>query len=56
MIQEILVGTIFIGALAFLTRMIYRQLQAKTACASACGKCNVVDFNKIEADLRGKGL
>jgi bacterioferritin-associated ferredoxin len=56
MIQGILVGLIFLGAVAYLGRIIYKQLQAKTACASACGKCNVVDFKKIEADLKAKSL
>jgi hypothetical protein len=56
MIQEILLAIIFTGALAYLGRVVYRQFQAKSACASGCGKCSVVDFQKIEADLKSKGL
>lgn len=56
MIQEILLAIIFTGALVYLGRVVYRQFQLKSACATGCGKCNVVDFNKIEADLKAKGL
>ena len=54
MIQEILLIVIFGAAIAYLARIIYRQFQAKAACASGCGKCNAVDFNKIEKALRSK--
>jgi hypothetical protein len=47
---------IFISAVTYLGWVIYRQLQAKAACATGCGKCHAVDFNKIEADLKAKGL
>ena len=56
MIQTIFVLLIFAGALVYLGRMIYNQLQAKSACASGCGKCSVVDFKKIESDLKARGL
>jgi hypothetical protein len=54
MIQEIVVSLIFIGALAYLGRLLYNQFQAKSACASGCNKCTAVDFNKIEAALKEK--
>jgi FeoB-associated Cys-rich membrane protein len=56
MIQEILVILAFIGALGYLGRVLYKQFQAKAACASGCSKCSAVDFKKIEADLKSKGL
>ena len=56
MIQEILLAIIFTGALAYLGNVVYRQFQVKSACAKGCGKCSVVDFNKIEADLKARGL
>jgi hypothetical protein len=56
MIQEIAVLLIFTGALGYLGRILYKQFQAKTACASGCSKCGAVDFKKIEADLKAKGL
>ena len=55
MIQGILVALIFVGALAYLGRLIYKQLQSNAACATGCGKCSVVDFKKIEADIKAKG-
>jgi hypothetical protein len=56
MIQEIVVLLIFAGALGYLGRILYKQFQAKTACASGCSKCGAVDFKKIEAELKSKGL
>jgi hypothetical protein len=56
MIQGILVGLIFLGAVAYLGRIIYKQLQVKSACATGCGKCSVVDFKKLETDLKAKGI
>lgn len=54
MIQAVVVIVVFIGALAYLGWIIYNQLQAKSACGSGCGKCSVVDFKKIEVDLKLK--
>jgi len=56
MIQAVLLMVIFIGALAYLVWLIYNQLQSKSACATGCGKCAVVDFKKIDVDLKAKGL
>ncbi|WP_254085053.1 FeoB-associated Cys-rich membrane protein [Dawidia cretensis] len=59
MIQTILMLVVFAGAVAYLGRMVYRSFRAKTSsagCASGCGKCGAVDFNKIEQQLRQKGI
>jgi hypothetical protein len=56
MIQQLLVVTIFIAALAYVGRLIYKSFQTKSACDSGCGKCGAVDFNKIEKQLREKGI
>jgi bacterioferritin-associated ferredoxin len=56
MLQEILLGLVFLAALAYLCRMVYLQFQARSGCASGCGKCSAVDFKKIEAELKQKGL
>jgi hypothetical protein len=56
MVQEVLVVLLFVVALSYLGRLIYKQFQAKAACASGCGKCSIVDFKKIESDLKAKGL
>jgi bacterioferritin-associated ferredoxin len=54
MAQTILVIALFIAAIAYLGRLIYKQLQAKSACATGCGKCSAIDFKKIEADMLKK--
>jgi hypothetical protein len=53
MIQGILVCLIFLTALAYLGRMIFKHFTVKDSCASGCGKC-AVDFSKIEKQLSEK--
>lgn len=55
MLQQVIIILLFIGALAYLGRMIYRSFKSKS-CATGCGKCGAVDFGKIEADLKSRGL
>lgn len=55
MIQTLIVAIIFITAVAYIGRMIFKSFQAKSACDSGCGKCGAVDFNKIEKQLKEKG-
>ena len=56
MIQQILVGLIFLGALAYVVRLVLKSFQAKSSCDTGCGKCNAVDFAKIEEQLKEKGI
>jgi hypothetical protein len=56
MIQNIIVGIIFLAAVCYLLRMAYKTFFTKTACASGCGKCGAVDFAKIEKELKQKGI
>ena len=56
MIQQLIVGLIFLGALFYVGRLIYKSFQSKSACASGCGKCGVVDFQKIDKQIKTKGL
>jgi hypothetical protein len=51
MIQQVVIGIIFLSALGYLGRMIYRSFPAKNACATGCGKCGAVDFEKIEKQI-----
>jgi len=45
--QLILVIVLFIAALAYIVRMVYRALSPKNkGCASGCGKC-AANFNDI---------
>jgi hypothetical protein len=56
LLQEILLVVVFVAALAYLGQMVYRSFRAKTGCASGCGKCGVVDFAKIEKQLKEKKI
>lgn len=48
MIQQILLGLVFLGAIVYLGRLIIRQFKAESGCASGCGKCGVLDIKDIE--------
>ncbi|HMV08282.1 MAG TPA: FeoB-associated Cys-rich membrane protein [Cyclobacteriaceae bacterium] len=53
MLQQVIILLLFISALAYLGRMVYRMFQSKS-CVTGCGKCSAVDFNKIEKDLNAR--
>jgi len=54
MIQTVIVILLFAGALVYLGWIVTKQLQAKSSCASGCGKCSVFDINKIEKQMQAK--
>jgi hypothetical protein len=54
--QQFLLALIFAGALFYLGRLIYKSFQAKSGCASGCGKCSAVDFSKIEQQIKERKL
>jgi hypothetical protein len=55
MLQEILVVLIFLGSLTYLSSILYKTFVVKnTGCATGCGKCGAVDFQKIEKQLKEK--
>jgi uncharacterized membrane protein YqiK len=56
MIQVIVIVILFAGAAVYLGRLLYRSFQAKNACESGCGKCGAIDLQKIENELKAKGL
>jgi len=56
MIQQVIIGLLFLGAFFFVARMLYRSFQTKSGCATGCAKCNTVDFEKIEQQLKEKGI
>lgn len=47
--QIILVGLLFVAALFYIGRIIYRSIAPKSSsgCASGCGKCSASDFSKV---------
>jgi len=52
MIQHLIVLILFIGALAYVGRLVYQSFQTKS-CSSGCGSCGI-DFKKIEQHLAKK--
>lgn len=51
MIQNILIGIIFTGALAYLGWTIRKSFVAKNSCAKGCG-CSKIDLEKIEKEIK----
>jgi hypothetical protein len=56
MLQEIIIGFIFLGAIFFVGRMFYKNITAESACTTGCSKCGALDLAKIEAELKSRGL
>lgn len=56
MIQMIAIAALFSGAIFFLGRIVYRSFQAKSGCATGCGKCGAIDFDKIEKQIKSSSL
>jgi len=56
MIQQILIGIIFLAAVAYVIRLIVKSFQAKSGCATSCGKCGSIDVDKIEKQIRARAL
>jgi hypothetical protein len=56
MIQEIIIGIVFLGALFYVGRMLYKNMSAKTACNSGCAKCGVIDFIKMQQQIKERGF
>jgi hypothetical protein len=52
--QQILLALVFLTAVWYLGSIIYKSFQAKSGCASGCGKCGAVDFAKIEQQIKDK--
>ncbi len=53
MIQQILVGILFLGALFYIGRMAYRSLTAKKACSGNC-KCGIDLSNIPPASIKDR--
>lgn len=51
MIQHLLILIVFLVAVAYMGRMIYRSFAAKSGCAKGCGSCGGLDFNKIQKEM-----
>lgn len=53
MLQNILVLLLFLGAVLYVGRMIYRSFESRSGCSQGCAKC-AVDFDKIARDLQSR--
>lgn len=56
MIQQLLILGLFVAAAIYLGRMLYHSFQARNSCEAGCGKCGAIDLQKIENELKSKGL
>jgi hypothetical protein len=56
MVQSVLVALLFISAVIYVGRLVYKHFQAKSACESGCGKCGAIDFKKLEQQLKERGI
>ncbi|MBF9253061.1 FeoB-associated Cys-rich membrane protein [Pontibacter sp. 172403-2] len=56
MVQQIIILLVFIAALAYIGRMLYRNFTVKGGCASGCSGCSAIDFKKIQKDLEKKRM
>ncbi|GAB3824974.1 FeoB-associated Cys-rich membrane protein [Pontibacter rugosus] len=54
MIQQLIILLIFLVAVAYMGRMLYRSFAASSGCAKGCGSCGSIDFNKIQKELEKK--
>ena len=55
MIQQILIGLLFIAALSYLGYLFYKKFNKKSdkACDEGCG-CSSIELEKIAAEIRRK--
>jgi hypothetical protein len=56
MLQSIIVVLLFLAAVVYAGRLVYKTFFSNAACSSGCGKCGAVDFRKIEQQLKQNGL
>lgn len=50
-IQIIVIFILFLGALFYIGRLVYKTLTAKGGCGTNCNKCGV-DFSNIKTDSK----
>lgn len=52
MIQQIIIFLLFIGAAAYVVRLVYKSFVSKSGCAKGCGACSTIDFNKLDKQIK----
>jgi hypothetical protein len=55
MIQELIILLIFLAAVGYIGRLVFKAFRS-TSCETGCGKCGAVDFGKLEKQLKEKGI
>ena len=56
MIQDVLIAVLFLAAMFYIGRMIYKNFTAKSGCTTGCAKCGALDLDKIESELKKRGV
>ena len=56
MMQEVIVGIVFLAALTYVLNMVVRNFRSKNACSTGCGKCSEADLQKVEAEIKKNGI
>jgi hypothetical protein len=51
MVQELIIGLLFISALFFLGRMVYRAFSQKENCSAGCS-CSTISVKEIEEKMK----
>ena len=54
MLENIIVGLVFLAALGYLLRTVRQQFASKQGCGKGCGSCGGIDFKKTEAGMKSK--
>jgi hypothetical protein len=52
--ENIIIGLIFLSAIAYLGNIVYQNFNPKNkaGCAKGCGSCGAIDFDKIVAEIK----
>ena len=52
MLEEIVIGCLFIGAVGFLASIFFKNMKSSSLCPKGCAGCSTIDFNKIEKEIK----
>lgn len=55
--EGVIIAAAFILAAGYLGKLVYRSFRGASGCGSSgCGKCNTIDFDKIEKQVKTRGI
>jgi hypothetical protein len=55
MIQQILIGLVFLLAVGYVGTLVYKSFQSKKGCSVGCGKCSALDIEDMEKRISASG-